>query len=448
LRAWLGAQLVIESPGPLRPRLQRLATFRRKGPVPKGESRWIRWYVDGLQLRPAQDYLWLPRGLLPQVESLTSLQLVDRRLRFRPQDFGWRGRLFGYQANALRRIIRAEGGMVLAPPGAGKTVVGLALAAQTGQPTVWITHTAPLLDQAMEEARRFLDLPRRAISAVVDGGGEPGTHLTVAMVQTLAQRPDLVRYLAARTGLVICDETHHLGSLRQWAPVVGAFPAYYRVGLTASLERSDGLEPLVRALLGGEVVEIPVRETVKAGTNMLPWIRLVHTHFRHYGAPGWASIQRSRAADGERNRLICTIAAAEHRAGHRVMVLVELLDHARLLHRLLVTHWGVPAEHVCGSTPDEERRKAFAGLSAGRLILIATKLVDEGTNLPAMDRLVLAASARSKRRLIQQAGRVMRAMRGKRDALVYDICDVEEPALAAQMRRRVQLYRELGFRFA
>ena len=235
------------------------------------------------------------------------------------------------------------------------------------------------------------------------------------MIQSLAKaHPADLADLTKRFGAVIIDECHHTPAVTM-ARVVSAFPAYYRGGLTATPNRSDGLGPLAMDIIGGAVGTIDPAKLLKAGRIILPKVRLVPTSFKHWGRGDWAFLQKARAADLNRNQLVCALAAREARAGRCVLVLTELKVHAR---------W----------------------LAAVRLVMVATKLADEGLDLPALDRLILAAPGRSAPRLQQQIGRVMRTAKFKRDAIVYDLADVGVESLLDQARDRMKVYKEFDLR--
>jgi len=206
---------MIEGSGPVRPTLVRLAAFRRKGRVPHGQRRMV------VLARIEKGKLVLPRGLLFRVRQVAGKELVveDRRLRFAPRSFRWTGRLYPYQQVAVEAIYRQQGGVLVSAPGSGKTHMGMALAAAWGQPTLWLTHTTRLAEQALSQARRLFDLPSSALGFVGEGSISVGSHMTVAMVQTLGKRPDLVRYFAPRIGSVFVDECFPAGTLVDGRPI-------------------------------------------------------------------------------------------------------------------------------------------------------------------------------------------------------------------------------------
>lgn len=441
--AILAEHLTIVAPGPIRRPLARLATFRRKGRKPPTEARVVRAFHN------APDAITVPRGLLPRVKDLAPARVVDKRLAFESADFGWRGSLYPYQAAAAREIYRLEGGVVVIAPGGGKTRTGLALAAIWGQPTLWLCHTKELATQAMRNARELYHLPPSAYGTVIDGIGPSERQrplFTVAMVQSLANNPDLTAQLARKVGTVIVDESHHAPSAT-FQTVIGRFPAKHRVGLSATPDRTDGLGPLMVAMLG-DLVVVPLRTLVAAGRVLLPRVEIVRTSFEMWvedeSVGAWNSLEAARAQDRERNRLILALALRGYRAGRKVLVLVNRKDHARALAKALNAE-GAIAFAATGEAEEAQRARWFSLLERGQAVVIATRLADEGLDLPRLDTLILGAAARSRVRLEQQVGRVMRTAGGKKDAVVYDLADTLVPAYRRQVSERVAYYREVGY---
>ena len=80
------------------------------------------------------------------------------------------------------------------------------------------------------------------------------------------------------------------------------------------------------------------------------------------------------------------------------------------------------------------------------LLVVATgHLVGEGFDCPALDTLFLAGPVSFRGRLVQYAGRILRAHPGKQTAEVHDYHDVELPVLAAALTKRAPGYLSLGF---
>ena len=142
--------------------------------------------------------------------------------------------------------------IVSLPCGYGKTVWFLAVAAALKRVTLVLAHTIALVDQWIEEARRFLTGVR--VGYVKDGAMRvDGVDIVVASVQSLRSHINsdapYVRTLFERVGTVCMDEGHHAVAGTFWE-VMSQCPALYRFVLTATPRRKDGLLPQLQWIAG------------------------------------------------------------------------------------------------------------------------------------------------------------------------------------------------------
>jgi len=406
-------------------------------------AHWIPATID--LWRQEAGALVLPRGLAGELRRLAPMCPVrDLRVALPPVDFRWRGALRPEQAVAARAVHAAGGGVLVGPCGSGKTVLGLALVATWRQPTLWLVHTLDLAQQALERARDLLALAPDAFGLIGDGRETWGTHLTIATVQTLARRA--LGALAGRFGAVFLDECQHAPAA-SFVQVMQAFPARYRLGLTATPDRADGLGGAMLAVLGPVAARLTTADLAAAGRVMVPEVRQVPTAFRYRYAEDYGAMLTALCADPDRNALLAGCVAREARSGRSCLVLSERVEHCHLMAAALADLAPeVPAAVLTGAVATKRRAATLEALRDGRLrVLLATKLADEGLDLPALERVFLASGGRAAGRLQQQLGRVMRPAPGKAAPVVIDFVDPLVGVLLAQAKARVRdVYRPLG----
>ena len=234
--------------------------------------------IDRDEGRDGQRSLVFPRGAVADVRAAfaaagVELRFDDRRVRHETLDLPFSFTLRDYQEEAVVALVRHTQGTAVLPCGAGKTVIGAGAIARCGQPALVLVHTHDLLDQWRDTLRAALDVEP---GVVADGEIAPA-EVTVATVQTLANlSPRDLAAVGARFGCVIVDECHHVPATT-FREVVGALPAFYRFGLTATPERSDGLTPMLRFALGEPVFSIGHERLVEAGHLVVPEVVAVHT---------------------------------------------------------------------------------------------------------------------------------------------------------------------------
>jgi superfamily II DNA or RNA helicase len=388
--------------------------------------------------------LVLPRGTAPQVYGLCQQHGVqvtwqDHTHAALEAGFTEHVVLSEAQERAVQQVVGRRMGVLVGPPGAGKTVMGMAIIARRAQPALWIVHTKELAQQAVARAGLALGLAPEEIGFVGNGTCTIGARLTVALVQTLAR--GIPRALLA-VGHVVVDEAHRT-PCEQMTAVVRQLPARYLLGLTATPYRRDHLDQVIFWHLG------PI--TARMDKADLPE-RLVHTDVirRHTGFAPWGesftALVSQLVADPERNALICSDVAHAVRAGHHCLVLTDRVEHVETLTAML-KDVGLAAAALHGQMPKGERQATVAALDAGTIsVVVATgQLIGEGFDCPQLSALFLATPLSYAGRLIQYLGRISRSADGKRDTVVVDYVD-NHGMLVASSRKRAHVYAAQGLR--
>ncbi len=346
-----------------------------------------------------------------------------------------------YQEAAVARLAKVTQGTAVIPCGGGKTRIGLGAVARLRTPALILVHTLDLAEQWRGELQALLGLEAGLIG---DGETRPGP-VTVAVIQALCRwpEPELDAFLA-RFGLVILDEAHHVAA-STFRDVVGRCPARYRLGLTATPEREDGLTPLLELYLGQPLAVVSHEELIAAGVLALPEIRTIETAFTYPygGAEDYAPMLAALAGDAGRNALIVETVAAEARKGQTCLVLSGRVDHCETLVGGL-REAGVSAELLVGKVRKERRKTLLDDARAGRLaVLVATSLADEGLDLPRLSRVFLAYPGRARGRTMQRLGRLMRPHPDKGTPVLFDFVDRLVPILRRHHVERRRLYAEV-----
>lgn len=346
-----------------------------------------------------------------------------------------------YQAAAVEKLARVTQGTVVIPCGGGKTRVGMGAIARLRTPTLVLVHTLDLAEQWLGELREKLGLEAGLVG---DGEERPGP-VTVAVIQALARwEPSRLDAFLGGFGLVILDEAHHVAA-STFSSVVDRCPARYRLGLTATPEREDGLTALVELFLGAPLVTVTHEELVAAGVLTVPDIRTVETSFTYAytAAEDYAPMLAAVVADEARNRLITDSVIAEARAGHVCLVLSGRVEHCQRLADAVAAE-GVAVAVLTGEVKRERRKEVLDEARAGRLsVVVATSLADEGLDLPRLSRVFLAYPSRARGRTVQRLGRLMRPHPDKRDAVLFDFVDRKVPILRRHHIERRKLYAEV-----
>ena len=337
--------------------------------------------------------------------------------------------LYPYQENAAEAILRAKNGILVMPCGSGKTQTGLEVIARIGGRALWLTHTQDLLTQSLNRAKSVLDIGEGTFGKITEGKVDIGTHITFATVQTMC-RIDLSRYRDC-FDVIVCDEAQHVSGsptrVTQFYKVISSLSARYKIGLTATPKRSDGLEKSMFALLGDVAYEV-TREDVKHTTCPVKVVS-VPTNY----APDYNEVL---CADGTLDyaALVDNLIHDEARFGvvsdyvnglKRVIVLANRVEY---IQRLCDEYGG---KAVCLSTmgtskkAKEQRKQVLRQLDSGEIdaVFATYQLAKEGLDVPSLRYVVFATPEKDETTVIQSAGRVGRKSEGKDYGTVIDFVD-------------------------
>ena len=416
-------------------------------------------FVRGYDVTVEGD-LVLPRGLRHLASEIghaagSRLDITDLRSAGAETDVAFSGQLDPRQTAAVDALLGHDDGVLVAPPGSGKTVMACAVIAERAASTVILLDRKALAEQWRSRIEEFLGFRpgqlgggRRKLTGVVD----------IIMLPSLARRDDVTE-LTNGYGHIVVDECHHLAAAA-YDHSVKRIRGRYWLGLTATPERRDRLGELVTWQLG------PIRHTVNDdGPTTLTDVfvhepgqqRVLHLHQTAFrcddidptDTAALAEAHRALAADPARNTQIVddVIDAAAH--GRNCLVLTRRVAHVENIVALLAKH-GHDAIVLQGGMSTAQRREAVHQLSKaatgdGVLVVGTTPFIGEGFDAPALDTLFLAAPVSFDGLLVQCAGRVVRASPGKEVVEVHDYHDHQVPILAASLKRRMPGYRTLGF---
>ena len=430
--------------------------------------------IDLSELRDG--YVAIPRGCKAQLERLlqetgVSAHYSDERKSDNQIVMTFKGALRPEQQIAADQMLIYEDGIMSAPTGFGKTVIGAYLIAAIGLPTLVIVPKTALITQWKSQLERFIDItdnrepvrtPKGRISKKQPpligqiGGGKTAVSglVDVASFQSLSGKDhqtgaSIVKDLVRNYGLIICDECHHAAA-PQLELALKSAPAKYVYGLSATPERSDGLTRALSMLCGPlRYVIDPKTQAIQQGIQ-----RIVRPRFTGIRLPAYEpgasfnQILDLLCAHEARNKLIVDDALEAASSGRHPLVLSKRKKHAEELCKLLRDRGHEPIL-LTGEINAKERKTildSLPGFEYEHRIIVATEsLLSEGFDLSYLDTLLIATPISWDGSITQQAGRLHRSHEGKRRVEIFDYVDLSIPMLARMYQKRLKTYAKLGY---
>lgn len=396
-------------------------------------------------LEEKDGYVFIPRGFVRELllyckQKRITYQLNDERKKLTEVNYLFKGSLYDYQKAAVDTSAKKEMGIIVAPPGSGKTIIGLSIIAQKKQPALIIVHRKQLFDQWIERIQSFLGIAEFFIGKIVQGQQKIGAHITVAMIQSIAginASNDIFKSF----GTIIIDECHHVPA-KTFRQVISNFYCYYLYGLTATPIRKNNDEKLIFIHIGEVIHEmkLPTQNNtpVKKVSIIIRETELLVPF--DYKTDKAETLLQILVHDSSRNRLIIDDIISEVNTGKKVLVLTERKAHIQTLYQYLKTKFEVIT--ISGEDSESAKKTKFSQINSGNFqVLISTgQFLGEGTDIPSLDCLVLAYPFSFEGKMVQYLGRVQRT---EAIPVIYDYRDIHVDYLEKLFKQRSRYYQRL-----
>ena len=353
-----------------------------------------------------------------------------------------------YQTESIANWKNSERcGTIVLPTGAGKTHVATMAIEMCNRQTLVVVPTLDLMNQWYE----LLISTYNAEIGLIGGGFYEIGAITVTTYASAFRHQERI---GNQFGLVIFDEAHHLpGEGFRYAAEFAIAP--FRLGLTATPERTDGGESELERLIGKFVYRLEAQEL--AGEFLADYTiekievdlsveereayqneRQIYTDFRRkknlpYGQEGWRlflmhsakSEDGRRAMKAYRNYKKIALGTAS-----KIKVLQDLLIRHKRDKVLIFTAenemvYQISNDYLIPSITHEtnvkERKFWLDAFNRGDVLALATsKVLNEGVNIPDASVAIILSGSGSSREHIQRLGRILRK-KGDKQAILYEV---------------------------
>lgn len=356
-------------------------------------------------------------------------------------------------------------GVVVLPTAAGKTYLAMLAMQATPRSTLIVVPTIDLMHQWY--AQLLLTFPDAEIG-LLGGGARDRTAILVSTYDSAAIHAEA---LGNRYALLIFDECHHLPT--DFNRVIAEYAiAPYRLGLSATPERTDGKHADLNLLIGKEVyrktaeelagsalakhevVQIKVKLSALEREKYKQLIEQRNTFLRSAkislgSLKGWQMFVQASARSTEGRR-----AMLAHREAKEIALGTD--GKMRILSNILAQHYPertliftadnatvyrisqeflIPA--ITHQTPVKERHETLTKFRAGEYkTLVASHVLNEGVDVPAASVAIILSGTGSAREYVQRLGRVLRKGEDSKLAMMYEVIAEDTSEEGTSARRR------------
>lgn len=345
------------------------------------------------------------------------------------------------QMQAIKSILFSEWqrGIIIAPTGTGKTITALGLISSLypKYKVLILAHTVDLVNQFYEELIKF---GFKNVS-ILKGKDYKFDQITLSTDKKLS-RIDPNEYCTLYDAVIV-DEFHHCSNFgTQYAQIMSTLAAPIKVGITATLPES--LESLwaMKSFAGPVKYELTMQKAQELKLLTVPKVKFFTYKpiEKDYDIKKYSDIYNKFIVKNyRRNNLILDI--VEHHISNEepVLICVKTLEHIDTLLKIAEKR-NLAVYGAQGKTPTDERKEIIDKMKNKKyLCCIATRVFDEGINIPSLQVVINAGSGKSKIQNLQKPGRGTRLSKGKTTMILIDFLDPYR-YLAEHSCERMMLY--------
>lgn len=336
------------------------------------------------------------------------------------------------------RAMGKTGWLLSLATGSGKTVLACRMLQELGRTALVIVPRQHLVKQWIDRLLQFTSLTSEDIGiAQQDVCDYAGKKVVVGMVHSLSKdkyTEDFKRYF----GTIVWDEVHVVGA-QTFSQTIGMFPAKYRIGMSATLERKDNLQDAYKLSIG-QVMLAPRNLTTLVRPKV--FLRSYKADKRHPYLDKMKDAMSRRgkliselSSDLARNALIAVYAKKFADSDRRVVVFSDRVEQLKLLRDILTKRHNMSLAAIGLFTSATKAGDRKIILEHSRIILATYGVMAMGIDVPDLRAVIFATPISD---VAQSVGRILRLCEGAKDPVVLDIVDTAyfDCTRWASLRRR------------
>jgi superfamily II DNA or RNA helicase len=394
------------------------------------------------------DLVSLPRGFLQALIGFLKENKITYTVRFDTPHFEQtfyqsQIELTPAQIPIMQLATGSDQGVIVAPSGSGKTIIGLELIARRQLPALILVHRKQLLDQWVERIQTFLGIAKTHIGQYSGAKKKLGKQITVGLLQSFARKGDLSE-LKDKFGTIIIDECHHIPAAT-FREVIAQLNPKYIYGLTATPKRKHNDEKLIYVYIGDIIARMEASDfmTISDLPHKTIEVLIRTTNLNlpfKFTTDNFQLLAKVVCFDTARNQIITEDILSKVGDCKRLLVLSERKEHLEILAMYLKGKCETIV--ISGDDSATSRKSKLKQIESGhyRVILSTGQFFGEGIDIRGISCLILAFPFSFEGKLVQYMGR-LRDIGDQR--IIVDYRDEQIPFLEKQFKQHEQHYKKL-----
>ena len=397
-------------------------------------------------IKESENEVMIPRGFSAALIQFCNkenipFKIIDKREKRDFVDFESEIELQDHQRFALQKVREKDFGVIVSPPGSGKTVIGLDIIAQKRQPALIIVHRKQLFDQWIDRIQSFLKIPKKDIGQIGIQKNKIGKQITIAMIQSLS-RIDNYHEMANAFGTIIIDECHHIPA-KSFREAIINFNAFYLYGLTATPKRKNNDEKLIFVYIGNILHHVNQQQFL-VERNILTEINIRETELFapfDYKIDKYETISQILIHDTQRNSLILNDIGQNAERFKTILILTERKAHVDILNLYLKDKYETITIH--GDDSESARISKIEQIKQGhfKIVISTGQYFGEGIDISNLECLFIVYPFAFEGKLIQYIGRIQRS---EKPPVIFDYRDSKIDYFEKMFKQRKRYYNKLN----
>ena len=399
-------------------------------------------------------YLKLPRGTYEYLESLCKtnnikIVKVDKRFKGKKINVVFNGELRDEQQKALDNLLKYENGILCAPTGFGKTVIGCKIIEERNVNTLILVNKIQLLNQWKDRIKKFLNI--ETIGEISSKKKNITNIIDVASIKSLWNNGDVLD-ITKNYGMIIIDECHHTAAYT-FEQAINTGNAKYVYGISATPERENGHTPIIKMQCGDIRYKVDsLKFNKELNIPMKVIVKKSHLNFTDQNIDNYElnEINDLIAKDVLRSENIIKDIKEEYKKGKNILVLTERLKLMDYIYDKLSKDTNNIFKYYGGigkkALKSYEKYANQINEEGENKIIVATgSYIGEGFDDSKLDVLFLTMPISGQTRVTQYAGRLHRKDDNKKEILIYDYVDDNFSKTRNMFLKRKKTYEKLGY---